>query len=119
MIDSDIQTVKAAISEIKDLYIVLDHSRTVMMTIQDGGLPSNVGGGGNVRNVLRRTFAIMQNRGWWNKLGIEGFLLLFKFHQKDLEGIFGEFPEYKSFEEIITVEYERYSATDDISKKNL
>jgi hypothetical protein len=33
MIDMDVAIVKEAIGEIKDLYIVLDHSRTVMMTI--------------------------------------------------------------------------------------
>jgi hypothetical protein len=33
-----------------------------------------VGGGGNVRNILRRTFAIMHKRNWWDKVGIDGFL---------------------------------------------
>lgn len=38
----DVDIVKKAIAPIKDLYIVLDHTRTVMMTIVDGSLPSNV-----------------------------------------------------------------------------
>jgi len=29
------------------------------MIIEDGSLPSNVGGGANVRNILRRVFALL------------------------------------------------------------
>ena len=90
-------TVKKAIQPIKDIYIVLDHTRTILITISDGALPSNVGGGGNVRNILRRVFLIMKKNGWWETLGMEGFLGIFEYHKKDLEGVFGKFPEYKSF----------------------
>ena len=53
MIGKEVQEVKDDVSIVKDMYIVLDHTRTVLMTIQDGQLPSNVGGGSNVRNILR------------------------------------------------------------------
>jgi alanyl-tRNA synthetase len=56
------------------LYIILDHTRTILITVSDGCLPSNVGGGGNVRNILRRVFSIMKRNGWWDKFGLEGFL---------------------------------------------
>lgn len=69
-----VDEVKNAIQPIKELYIVLDHTRTCLITISDGALPSNVGGGGNVRNILRRTFSIMKKNGWWEKFGMEGFL---------------------------------------------
>ena len=42
------------------MFIVLDYTRTIWITISDGSLPSNVGGGGNVRNILRRSFVIMK-----------------------------------------------------------
>jgi alanyl-tRNA synthetase len=103
----------------KELYIVLDHTRTIMITIEDGSLPSNVGGGGNVRNILRRVFAICTRNGWWDKLGMEGFLEIFEHHKRDLEGIFGKFKEYKSFGEIMKVEYERWKYSDDESVKSL
>ena len=32
---------------------------------------------------------------------MEGFLKIFELHKEDLKGIYGEFPEYKSFAEII------------------
>ena len=53
------------------MYIVLDHTRSVLMTVTDGCLPANVGGGGNVRNILRRVFSILEKNGWWEKLSIE------------------------------------------------
>lgn len=107
-VGADAETVRSAIQPVKELYIVLDHTRTVLFTISDGALPSNVGGGGNVRNILRRVFSIMKRNGWWDKIGMDGFLEIFEQHKKDLEGIYGKFPEYKSFREIMEVEYHRW-----------
>ena len=114
-----VDEVKTAIQPMKELYIILDHTRTILITISDGALPSNVGGGGNVRNILRRTFSIMKKNDWWDKFGMEGFLEIFEYHKKDLEGIYGKFPEYKSFAEIIKVEYDRWRLSDDESVKKL
>ena len=97
----------------KDIYIILDHTRTVLITISDGSLPSNVGGGGNVRNILRRVFFVLKKNGWWEKIGMNGLLEIFNDHKLDLEGIYDKLPEYKSFDEIIKVEYERWLTTDD------
>ena len=44
---------------------------------------------------------------------------MFENHKVDLEGIYGKFPEYKSFGEIIRVEYERWLTTDDAQSLNL
>lgn len=52
----------------RDLYIILDHARTVFVIINDGSLPSNVGGGANVRNILRRVFALLIKNNWWKTL---------------------------------------------------
>lgn len=89
------------------------------MTITDGSLPANVGGGGNVRNILRRVFSIMERNGWWQKLSMEDFLQIFEMHKIDFEGIYGKFAEYKSFQDIIKVEYDRWRNTDEVQKKNL
>jgi alanyl-tRNA synthetase len=102
------------------MYIVLDHTRTILFAISEGSLPSNVGGGGNIRNILRRVLSIVKKNGWWDKLGgMEGFLGIFEAHKKDLEGIYGPFPEYRSFSEIIKVEYDRWIHTDDVQGENL
>lgn len=80
----DVETIKKEIQPLRDLYIVLDHTRSAMMVITDGSLPSNVGGGSNIRNILRRVFALLKKNGWWDKLGMDGFLQLFNEHRKDL-----------------------------------
>jgi alanyl-tRNA synthetase len=100
-IGQEVSEVKSAIKPIQEVYIILDHTRTILITISDGALPSNVGGGGNVRNILRRVFSILKRNGWWDKLGMEGLLEIFEQHKIDLAGIYGKFPEYKSFAGII------------------
>lgn len=104
----------------KDVFIVLDHTRTILICISDGSLPSNVGGGGNVRNILRRVFFILKKNDWWNCVGgIDGLLEIFEAHKVDLEGVYGKFAEYKSFSEIIKVEHDRWLHTDDVQADNL
>ena len=44
---------------------------------------------------------------------MDGFIQIFEMHKRDLLGIYGEFPEYKSFHNIIEVEYERWLTTDE------
>lgn len=121
-IDVPVDELKSSIQIVKEMFIVLDHTRTILITISDGSLPSNVGGGGNVRNILRRCFAVCKQRGWWDNLGMDGFIDIFNAHKRDLEGIYGEFPEYDSFRQVIEVEYERWLHTDEaqtISLKKL
>lgn len=93
LIDANVEDIKIQIAPLRDLYIVLDHTRTSMVIIYDGSLPSNVGGGSNVRNILRRVFAIMKKNGWWEKLKFEGFMRIFEEHKRDLEELYGTFPE--------------------------
>jgi alanyl-tRNA synthetase len=88
----NVEDAKKAITPVKELYIILDHTRTAFITIYDGCLPSNVGGGSNIRNIIRRVFAILKKNGWWEKLGgVEGFLEIFEKHKLDLAKLYGEF----------------------------
>jgi len=111
-IGMDGEAVKAAVEPVKDMYTILDHPRCVLMAIEDGSLPSNVGGASNVRNILRRVFALLHNKGWWAKLEMDGFMELFQAHKSDLATIYGEFKDYKSFRPIIELEYDRWMHTD-------
>ena len=105
--------IKEAIEPIKDMFIILDHTRTAMMIIRDGSLPSNVGGGSNLRNIIRRTFAIMSKNKWWDKVSFEDYMGIFKYHELDLQDIYGVFELYQSFNEILTLEYNRWRNTDE------
>ena len=46
----------------------------------------------------------MKKNGWWDKIGgIDGLIELFQMHKKDLELLYGPFPDYKSFGDIIKI----------------
>ena len=44
----------------ESLYTIIDHVRTLVFAISDGSLPSNVGGGYNLRVLLRRTLSLLK-----------------------------------------------------------
>ncbi|HEX6562312.1 MAG TPA: alanine--tRNA ligase [Nitrososphaera sp.] len=48
------------------VYTVADHVRTLLFAISDGALPSNVGGGYNLRVILRRALSILERLNWNN-----------------------------------------------------
>ena len=58
------ESLEKTILPFETLSIIADHSRTLMFAISDGCLPSNVGGGYNLRIVLRRTLALLARFGW-------------------------------------------------------
>ena len=78
-----------------------------------------MGGGSNIRNILRRVFVVLKQNKWFKKLGIDGLLDIFMAHKVDLQGIYGEFPEYKSFRSIIEIELDRWETTSKKQKPQL
>jgi alanyl-tRNA synthetase len=93
-----------------DLVVVCDHTRTVLFAIEDGALPSNVGGCNNIRNVLRRVFAILKRRDWIAVLGgVPGIVDLFRMHERGLAGFIPEFRNMRCLERVIELEFERWT----------
>lgn len=45
------------ITPLEGIYLIADHLRTLIFAISDGALPSNVGGGYNLRMILRRVIS--------------------------------------------------------------
>src|SRR5207302_9682579 len=41
-------------------YAILDHTRSLLFAIADGGRPSNIGGGYNLRIILRRALEFIE-----------------------------------------------------------
>lgn len=46
------------------LYSIADHSRALLFALTDGGLPSNSGGGYNLRLIFRRARDFIERYGW-------------------------------------------------------
>jgi len=53
------EQVNRIITPLEGIYLIVDHVRTLIFAISDGALPSNVGGGYNLRMVLRRIIGTM------------------------------------------------------------
>jgi len=53
------EQVNHIISPLEGIYLISDHIRTLIFAISDGALPSNVGGGYNLRMILRRIIGTM------------------------------------------------------------
>ncbi|MGC9310962.1 MAG: alanine--tRNA ligase-related protein, partial [Candidatus Aenigmatarchaeota archaeon] len=48
---------------LRDKVVLADHTRTLLIAFFDGALPSNTGGGYNLRKILRECFAILRRTG--------------------------------------------------------
>lgn len=116
----EVEVIKKAVAPVKDMYVILDHTRTLFMTIYDGSLPSNVGGGGNIRNIFRRVLAILHKNDWWKKLGLDGLMAIIEFHKLDLERIYGDghFKPNESIRKVLALEIEKWETTD-INQRDL
>lgn len=116
----EVDVIKKAVAPVKDMYVILDHTRTLFMTIYDGSLPSNVGGGGNIRNIFRRVLAILHKNDWWKKLGLDGLMAIIEFHKLDLERIYGDghFKPNESIRKVLALEIEKWETTD-INQRDL
>jgi len=53
------EQINKIITPLEGVYLIIDHIRTLIFAISDGALPSNVGGGYNLRMMLRRIISTM------------------------------------------------------------
>ena len=101
------ESLEKTILPFESLSIIADHSRTLMFGISDGCLPSNVGGGYNLRIVLRRTLALLARFGWNIDLAE-----VMDMHIEQLESMYPELKEQKNdVRTIIQIESDRYSSS--------
>ncbi len=92
---------------VETLSIIADHTRTLLFAISDGSLPSNVGGGYNLRIILRRTLALLARLGW--KLDLQDVMDL---HMEYLKPMYPELKEHKNdVRKIMQIESGRYSSS--------
>ncbi len=101
------------LAPVEALYAVADHSRTLLFAIADGLLPSNVGGGYNLRVVFRRAQSFIQRYGF--KFDLVDAI---NWHIDALKGMYPELEQHRGdVSEVLDVEAKRYgSATERVSK---
>ncbi|CAL6020301.1 Alanyl-tRNA_synthetase [Hexamita inflata] len=114
----EVSKFKGEITFVRDVYILLDHFRSLLVAIQDGALPGNVGGGCNLRNILRRCFTLIEKRGWKELLDVQNIITIFDAHRLDLQKLHGSntFQPFKALSEVISLELQRWKQTDEQSK---
>ena len=107
------QELEEKIAPMEAIYAILDHSRALAFAISDGGLPSNIGGGYNLRVVLRRALSFI------DKLGGD-FDLLWSAEQvsKFFKPMYPELLENsENIKKIISTEEKRYRGSLERTKK--
>ena len=101
------EQINKIITPLEGIYLIIDHVRTLIFAISDGALPSNVGGGYNLRIMLRRIISTM------NRLELQ--FDINEIIDKQIDYLKNTYPELedtrKDVKEIIQIEIERYGAS--------
>ncbi|PLW80353.1 alanine--tRNA ligase [Candidatus Woesearchaeota archaeon] len=103
----DPEELKDKILPMTGLYSIAEHVRALLFAISDGGLPSNVGGGYNLRTILRRALGFIDRFNWDIDLG-----KVAEWHAYELKEIFPELSEHlDDVKAVLANEKKKYEAT--------
>ncbi len=108
----ELTELKRRVYELRALYAIADHTRTLLVAIHDGALPSNVGGGYNLRNILRRCWSTIDEYGFDIELE-----KVFDGHIREFGGWYTELRDVGSLYDIIDAERQRYKETREKGRK--
>jgi len=107
------EKLKNEIYPISSLYAIADHARTLLFSISDGALPSNSGGGYNLRSVFRRSMDLAHRYNVKLDYG-----KLIEMHANYLKLQYPELSKsVKSVNEILKSEETKYYNTKETGKK--
>lgn len=100
----DVEELKDRVLPLAALYSIADHSRSLLLALSDGVLPSNSGGGYNLRALFRRSLDFIEAYGWDIELGE-----VCEWHAGYLKPQYPELVEHLGeVEEILEVEGRKY-----------
>ncbi|MCK5283341.1 MAG: alanine--tRNA ligase [Nanoarchaeota archaeon] len=98
---------KENIIPLSAVFSVAEHSRALLVALSDGALPSNVGGGYNLRVILRRALSFIDKYSWNVDMND-----IAEWHASYLKPLFPELSEnLENVKKIMDVEKEKYKAT--------
>lgn len=111
----DVKTLKSKMIPMTAIYSIAEHSRALLFAISDGKLPSNVGGGYNLRVIFRRAVSFIDQFKWNIKIND-----VCKWHAEELFELFPEVSEHlDEVSKILDVEYRKYEQTKANARKIL
>jgi alanyl-tRNA synthetase len=103
-LELDVSELRLKILPMTALYSIAEHARTLLFALNDGKLPSNMGGGYNLRVIFRRAISFIDRFKW--KIDLADVC---RWHAEELKGLFPELSEHlNEIEEILDVEKEKY-----------
>ena len=103
-LNCDVLELKSKILPMTALYSVAEHTRTLLFAINDGKLPSNMGGGYNLRVIFRRAISFIDRFRWKIDLA-----QVCRWHAEELEDLYPELSEHLGeINEILEVEKKKY-----------
>ncbi len=95
------------IKPLQAFYAALDHTRTLLFAVSDGALPSNIGGGYNLRVILRRALGFIKEY----QMGLS-LMDIAEMHAKDLKGLYPGLSENLDvLAGVVDIESKRYEKT--------
>ena len=101
------EQLESEIAPLEAIYSICDHARTLAYAITDGALPSNTGGGYNLRVVLRRALSFIEEFNFPFKLNE-----IIELNCRELKPLFPELLEnLPHMQKIIDAEEGRYGLT--------
>ena len=99
-----VKNLKNEIEPIAGIYSIADHSKTLLYSLTDGALPSNVKGGYNLRLVLRRALDFIYKFKW--DIDLYDVIVL---QSKEIKNLYPEMEtELKGIKKIINLEVKKY-----------
>lgn len=108
-----VDEVKQKLLPLRALYSIAEHSRSLLVAISDGAMPSNVKGGHNLRLILRRALKFIDDNKWDIDLGE-----VCTWHANYLKPLFPELSEnLDHVKKILSVEKQKYEESKERNKK--
>lgn len=102
-----VEELKKNVIPLSQLYSVAEHSRSLLVAVSDGVLPSNIAGGYNLRVILRRALSFIDKNKWNLELAE-----ICEWHAEFLKKQFPELSEnLDEISEILEVEKKKYYET--------
>ena len=112
-VGEDTDVLKNKILPLAAIYSIGEHTRSLLFALNDGALPSNVGGGYNLRVILRRALSFIEKYNWHIDLP-----KIAEMHAAYLKPLFPELSEnLNEVTEILEVEKSKYANTKQKSRQ--